>query len=1365
MLREFVGPYLVYPLTERIEGRRIRPKLRVLEREWALPFEQRLALRRRALGRILELAGRTVPYYRDLFRARGFDPSKVEKDPARLEELPYLTKEIIAEQGERLISGNHRREDLHERRTGGSTGASTVVYYSQEALDWTAAANLFVLRWTGRAPHMREARLSSRFPETFPLRDRVREWIKCLALNRVNITTDSFDDDAMARLWEELRAARPYLVQGHPSTFYALARYLEREGIEGGGVLEVFESTGEVLDRRKRQAIESILGCRVFDRYGDAEFGVVAYETGGGRGLKVLDAMVWPETAPVEGGRPGKDAPGEEPGEEIVLTGLTNDAMPLVRYRTGDLGILEERGDGFYLDSIAGRVHDRVRIGAKSYPTHYIQDVLDRLGRIHDFQIELCDGGAPLLRLVVPDEAARPAIEERIRKWWGRAVEIEFCDFAGLRRVGWRGKFRYVVGGGADAASPPCQGEEGIMRQEAAIETDAPEGGAGSGRGRRPLSVSHSSGWYAPENDGVREFRWSSLDATFTIDRLPAPRPPFLMIYAGSPPTGSRRRLTLSGEGGEASLEVKPGWRWYVFPLDGTIGAGRKGRIAVDVPFRAPGDDRTLGLMVSRIEWCDDFHMLFVNDEISSAVRPDVELVEGWHGLEDSGERPFRWCAAEATVRINRPLDGCKPFVVVRAGLPEGSAPRRMSFRGRAGEMSFQCRPGWRYYIFPLRDVMGGDNLVTLTVDGAQVDGADGRTLGVMVSSVELASSYGMLHVNDEASAAGPPEVELLDGWRALEETGPFRFRWCAAEATGRINGRSGGEGGRLVVRCALPRGAASARLVLSGARGSRGAELLDGWRFYSFPLKETVGDDGRFTLTVDGGCVVGDDGARLGVMVSSVELADDGAMEVYDERREFKDAVLYELRTEEGVKGAVTVGGAPGGGKKVYLDVTYVADPRRGGRAAFKAGGFHCSPRVLGGGLRSFSIEVPGAALAEDRALAFESEEPLRVRDIVVRADYYDYMGLRSGEHYDREAREAEARSMERAGRIGLSIQWFVTWKCTLKCPYCWQEIEKGIYRSESLNRIPPQRWAEGFNALRPAMLYFTGGEPSLYKRLPELVNLLDGDISLMMTSNLGPSFDVERFASVVPADRFHELTFSFHPTQQDYDGFFAKLGYLAEKKVKNLQVEMVLYPENLPWAARVLDECRRLGVALRYDPCVSSETERIDLSGLDREEVRDWVRRAVEHTATVKELDPASDRDRYYDFDKSQFWDECAEPDPTAHTVEDEELRCGGAEAEKPPVGRFPIFCPAGMRRINVDGNGNAFVCMSAVGRGKVFGAEALPHYGSIGNIFSEDFRLLERPVICWESFRCSACDFQLLDRAWTAMAPRLKGLPIPE
>lgn len=420
---------LAYPVAERLTGRNIRAKRLDLERNWALSAAER---RQRAAGELAEMvawAGAAVPYYRDLFAKLAFDPAKLKRDPDRLGELPYLTKDILRAEGFRLLSDRHGDRPKHCSRTGGSTGPAADIYFDQEAADWASAVTRHARAAIGKPHAFSELHLASRFPERFPLRDRLKESVKCFAMNRYNVFIGDFEPASLDRLWRRIRQIRPYLLHGHPSTISHLARHLDGQGrLERA--FEVFESSGELLDPRQRERIKRVFGCHVIDRYGLAEFGVVAYQMREEYGsLRLYDSIVWPETSTAG---------------ELVLTGLKNRLMPLIRYRTGDLATLSQNDEGLALSRLVGRVHDLVSIGGKIYPSHYVQDLLQRIGGIAEFQIEI-GAGTPVLRLVLEHGRRAEEIQARIADWWGDALEVEFVQPAALKRAGQRAKFRHVI--------------------------------------------------------------------------------------------------------------------------------------------------------------------------------------------------------------------------------------------------------------------------------------------------------------------------------------------------------------------------------------------------------------------------------------------------------------------------------------------------------------------------------------------------------------------------------------------------------------------------------------------------------------------------------------------------------------------------------------------------------------------------------------------------------------------------------------------------------------------------------------------------------------------------------------------------------
>lgn len=431
----YLKAYLVFPLAERRLHRDILGKLSVLEAESRHDFAARKRLAMERLVGVLRLSGSMVPYYRDLFARLNFDPDKVARDIRYFEDLPWLTKEMVMEQGPRMLSEAVQGRNLHERKTGSSTGPSAIIFYDQEALDWTAAENILAMAWGGKKRHQREVHLSTQFLEPLSPEAIRHENIKCFILNRTNIYTGSFTPEALATVIQQLLKASARSVQGHPSTLFALARYARDEHIDVRNCFDIFMSTGEMLYNHQRKLIEEVFACRVVSRYGAAEFGVMAQELFNGAfgDMRVVDSLVYPEVADVDENGVG----------ELVFTGLRNDAMPLIRYRMGDRGQLEERSSGWWIPSIHGRTHDLVTVDGTVYPTHFIQDILDRCGHIHDFQIVTRAGIAKEFRLVV-NAADEVPIAEQVRKNFP-TVPVKFISKAELVLSGWRDKFRYVI--------------------------------------------------------------------------------------------------------------------------------------------------------------------------------------------------------------------------------------------------------------------------------------------------------------------------------------------------------------------------------------------------------------------------------------------------------------------------------------------------------------------------------------------------------------------------------------------------------------------------------------------------------------------------------------------------------------------------------------------------------------------------------------------------------------------------------------------------------------------------------------------------------------------------------------------------------
>ncbi len=139
-----------------------------------------------------------------------------------------------------------------------------------------------------------------------------------------------------------------------------------------------------------RRELEDALGIDAYDSYGLSEmFGPgVAFECQEKDGLHIWDDHFLVEVL-------DKDGEGVAPGErgELVLTSLTKEAMPLIRYRTGDITIIREDEcqcgrTHTILEKVVGRADDMLIVrGINVFPSQ-IEGVLMDISEVGDqFQV------------------------------------------------------------------------------------------------------------------------------------------------------------------------------------------------------------------------------------------------------------------------------------------------------------------------------------------------------------------------------------------------------------------------------------------------------------------------------------------------------------------------------------------------------------------------------------------------------------------------------------------------------------------------------------------------------------------------------------------------------------------------------------------------------------------------------------------------------------------------------------------------------------------------------------------------------------------------------------------------------------------
>lgn len=328
-LRSRLNRHLVYPgvVALRGEGGVFRAMRELRSLEWVHPDELRQHQARK-LVKALEHAWACSPYYRESW------PSRPPSDPAAifdfLRSLPTVDKSVLQRHQDRLVS-THPGGRTTRKTTGGSTGQAVTVLKDRAAIAREMAASWMAYGWFGIERGDRAVRF---WGDPTSARRKLRFMAADVAMNRIRFSAFAFSDADMERYWHRCLRTRPDYFYGYVSMLVAFAHFVRRTGRNGADLgLKAIVTTSEVLEAPQQELLAATFGCPVQNEYGCGEVGPIAYACEQGM-LHVMADNLVVEVVKECGGSAG---PGET--GELVLSDLNNRAMPLIRYRVGDLAV------------------------------------------------------------------------------------------------------------------------------------------------------------------------------------------------------------------------------------------------------------------------------------------------------------------------------------------------------------------------------------------------------------------------------------------------------------------------------------------------------------------------------------------------------------------------------------------------------------------------------------------------------------------------------------------------------------------------------------------------------------------------------------------------------------------------------------------------------------------------------------------------------------------------------------------------------------------------------------------------------------------------------------------------------------------
>ena len=154
-----------------------------------------------------------------------------------------------------------------------------------------------------------------------------------LGFSKTNLTMEKLRD-----IYHEMERFQPDWMLLQPGMAMLLCRCMDLYGLKKIESVKYIEFSGEILTEEVRKITREHFNCKTANQYGANEFNSIAYECPCGN-LHVMTDNVHVEVLNEDG-----RSVTEEEGE-VYVTSLTNSVMPLIRYRIGDRGRMEQ-GDG-----------------------------------------------------------------------------------------------------------------------------------------------------------------------------------------------------------------------------------------------------------------------------------------------------------------------------------------------------------------------------------------------------------------------------------------------------------------------------------------------------------------------------------------------------------------------------------------------------------------------------------------------------------------------------------------------------------------------------------------------------------------------------------------------------------------------------------------------------------------------------------------------------------------------------------------------------------------------------------------------------------------------------------------------------------
>lgn len=417
-IKYFFAPWFIRLMVKNKEFVRTWKELDAFEEMSSVSQKEQQLIK---LKDILTYAYFHVPYYRTLFDKYGLVPGQV-KALSDIEVLPLLEKADAVELGNQLYSIEENLK-YYKTFTGGSSGQALTVLLDKDSVYRERACVCHYLSKLGYDPlHTKTV--------AFWGHNKDEDYYYSPMKNEIVISPFRlFQNEQFNSICDDIEKFGATFIMGYPSAIYLFAQMLEKA--KRRLKIEHVVYYAENCSDEEKAYIERVFACPVSSYYGHTERAVLAEINE--NGCVFNDFYGYTELIPT-------DIPSEY---RIVCTGFLSKKMPLIRYATDDVVVVQESGEMRIIGHKRSETYLISKNGQKIFKGAMTLHI-EELSKVQQYQYVQNEKGKAELHIVQKFPLSEDEIEN-IRSYVSRRCEALLdVEIKLVKEVQLTGRGKYI---------------------------------------------------------------------------------------------------------------------------------------------------------------------------------------------------------------------------------------------------------------------------------------------------------------------------------------------------------------------------------------------------------------------------------------------------------------------------------------------------------------------------------------------------------------------------------------------------------------------------------------------------------------------------------------------------------------------------------------------------------------------------------------------------------------------------------------------------------------------------------------------------------------------------------------------------------